>query len=400
MKFRASKLAGIACALQTAAAADWPHWRGPNHDGTSRESEWRSTWDGDPKTLWRAKVGEGYSSMSVANGRLFTMGLSGKSESVHCFDALTGAEVWKHSWPSTFKPQFYEGGTSGTPTVDGTRVYVFGQSGELMALDAKTGKPTWEKNVAKELGLKPGVWGFVGAPLVDDGRLILNAGTHGTAVDKNSGRVVWSSGTEDTGYSTPVPFTQGGRNLVALMGREAVFAVDRGTGKLAWKHPWKTKFDVNAADPIIVDGQMLVSSGYGHGAALLSLTNTGASMVWENTKLRCQMTPGVVLGGHVYAFDGNADEKPALTCLEWRSGKLKWRQDGLGLGTVTAAANKLIILSEKGELVIADANPNAFAPISRAQILGGKCWTIPVLANGLLYARNWKGDLVCVDLRK
>jgi outer membrane protein assembly factor BamB len=390
----------LATTLRWASAADWPHWRGPHHDGISRETEWRWQWDSEPKTLWRAKAGEAFSSMSVAGGRLLTMGLHGQTETVHCFDALTGAALWKHSRPTMFKPQFYEGGTSGTPTIDGGRVYVFGQSGELMALDAKSGKPVWEKNLAKELGLKAGVWGFVGAPLVDAGRLILNAGTHGTAVEKDSGRVLWSSGTEDTGYSTPVPFTHGGRNLVAVMGRDHVFAVERATGKLAWKHPWKTKYDVNAADPIIANGQMLISSGYGHGAALLSLTNSGASVVWENTKLRSQMNPALLLGGHVYGFDGNADGQATLVCLELASGKLRWRQDGLGLGSLTAAANKLIVLNEKGELIIAEATPKAFTQISRAQILSGRCWTVPVLANGLLYARNWKGDLVCIDLRK
>ncbi|MGI8603354.1 MAG: PQQ-binding-like beta-propeller repeat protein [Verrucomicrobiales bacterium] len=383
----------------TLSAAEWPHWRGPNHDGISKETDWQGKWTGEPKALWRTKVGEGFSSMSIADGRVFTMGITARSEQVFCLDALTGREVWRHSWPSTFKAQFYEGGTSGTPTLEGDRVYVLGLSGELMALEASTGKPVWQKNLAQELKLKAGVWGFVGAPLVDGDRLILNAGTHGTAVDKKTGRVIWSSGTEDTGYSTPLPFEHGGRDLVALMGKENLFAVERATGRLVWKHPWKTKYDVNAADPILAEGQMLVSSGYGHGAALLSMTNNGASVVWENTKLRSMMNPGVLLGGHVYGFDGNADGKPTLTCLELQSGQVRWRQDGLGLGSLLAADGKLIILSEKGELIIAEATPRAFTPLSRAQILGGKCWTVPVLANGLLYARNWKGDLVCIDLR-
>ena len=381
-------------------AADWPCWRGPEHNGISRETGWQDQWKGEPKILWKAAVGEGFSSMTVSGGRVYTMGLTGRSEQVVCLNAGTGARLWKHSWPTAFKAQFYEGGTSGTPTVDGQRVFVFGQSGELIALDAASGKVVWEKNVARELGFKPGVWGFVGAPLVDGGKLILNAGTHGTAVDKNSGKVLWSSGTDDPGYSTPVPFDQGGRRLVALMGREHVHAVDRETGALAWKHPWKTRFDVNAADPIITGGQMLISSGYGHGAALLALTNSGASLVWENTKLRSQMNPGVALGGFVYGFDGNTDGKPTLACIELKNGSLKWRQDGLGMGALAAAGNRLIVLSEKGELIIAEASPSAFKPLSRGQILSGKCWTVPVLANGLLYARNWKGDLVCVDLRK
>jgi outer membrane protein assembly factor BamB len=382
------------------ARADWPQWRGPNHDGVSKETNWNPQWQGEPKRLWSAKVGEGFSSMTVAQGRLFTMGRSGRTESVYCLNAGTGRGGWTHGWPSEFKPKYYEGGTSSTPVVDGDAVYVFGQSGELMALTAATGKVLWQKGLADELRLKAGTWGFAGSPLVDGERVIVNAGTHGTAVNKANGKVIWQSGSSETGYATPVPFSSGGKALVAIMGKEHVFAVERGSGRLAWKHPWKTTYDVNAADPIVLNGQMLVSSGYGHGAALLALTNSGASEVWQNAKLRCQMNPGVALGGHVYGFDGQADSKPALVCLDIASGQPTWRQEGLGLGTVVAAGGKLIILSEKGELITAEANPRAFTPISRGQVLSGKCWTVPILANGLLYARNWKGDLVCVDLRK
>jgi outer membrane protein assembly factor BamB len=382
------------------ARADWTQWRGPNHDGVSKETAWNAQWQGEPKRLWSAKVGEGFSSMTVAQGRLYTLGRAGKTETVHCLDANSGRVLWTHGWPSQFKAKYYEGGTSSTPVVDGNAVYVFGQSGELVALTAAAGKVLWQKNLADELRLKSGTWGFAGSPLVDGERLILNAGTHGTTVNKATGKVLWQSGTSETGYATPVPFSSGGRALAALMGKEHVFAVERATGKLAWKHPWKTNYDVNAADPILLNGQMLISSGYGHGAALLALSNSGATEVWQNTKLRSQMNPGIALGGYVYAFDGHSDSKPALVCLNIATGQPTWRQEGLGLGTVIGAGGKLIILSEKGELITAEANPRAFTPISRAQVLGGKCWTVPTLANGLLYARNWKGDLVCLDLRK
>lgn len=383
------------------AQADWPHWRGPAHDGVSKETSWKSTWEKDPKLLWRAKVGAGFSGITVADGRAFTMGLDGKKETVYALDAGSGKSVWKHEWPSVFKAQFYEGGTSGTPTVDGGSVYVLGQSGDLMSLAAATGKAQWKKNIATELGLEIGTWGLTGAPLVDGDRLLLNAGTKGTAVDKRSGAVVWKSGTDATGYSTPVPFVLGGKPAAALMGKDAVHVVDRGSGRVFWSHPWKTQYDVNAADPILLPGgKMLVSSGYGHGAALLSFDERGAKQVWKNKNLRAQMNPGVEIGGYVYAFDGQADRGPSLVCLEAATGSVAWKQDGLGMGSVIAAGETLIVLSEKGELITAPASPKAFTPSARAQILSGKCWTVPTLAKGLLYARNWKGDVVCVDLRK
>jgi len=383
------------------ARADWPQWRGPGHNGISKETGWSAAWDGEPKLLWRAQVGAGFSAITVADGRVFTMGLEGKTETVSALDAATGKPAWKHGWPSVFKAQYYEGGTSGTPTVDGGAVFVLGQSGDLVRLAAATGKVQWQKNLATELGLEIGIWGLTGAPLVDGERLLLNAGTHGTAVNKTTGAVVWKSGADATGYATPVPFSLGGTAAAAIMGKDAVHVVERASGRVLWSHPWKTKYDVNAADPIILPGgQMLVSSGYGHGAALLSFDANGAKEVWKNNALRAQMNPGVVIGGHVYGFDGDADSRPALVCLETATGNVAWKQSGLGMGSVIAAGETLIVLSEKGELITAPATPKGFTPISRGQILSGKCWTVPTLANGRLYARNWKGDVVCVDLRK
>jgi len=383
------------------ARADWPQWRGPGHDGISKESAWNPKWEGEPKLLWSAQIGTGFSSITVADGQAFTMGLDGKTETVYALNRTTGKIAWKHGWPSSFKAQFYEGGTSGTPTVDGGSVFVLGQSGDLLSLAAATGKVQWQKNLATDLGLEIGTWGLTGAPLVDGDRLILNAGTSGTAVNKKTGAVVWKSGAEATGYATPVPFSLAGTAAAALMGKDAVHVVDRASGRVLWSHPWKTKYDVNAADPIVLaGGKMLVSSGYGHGAALLSFDAAGAREVWKNTKFRAQMNPGVVIGGHMYGFDGQADSRPALVCLEVGTGAIAWKQEGLGMGSVIAAGETLIVLSEKGELVTAPATPKGFTPLSRGQILSGKCWTVPTLANGLLYARNWEGKVVCVDLRK
>jgi outer membrane protein assembly factor BamB len=383
------------------ANAEWPHWRGPSHDGVSREKAWNPRWEGEPKLLWRAQVGTGFSGITVAGGRVYTMGLDGKTETVYALAGATGKPVWKHGWPSVFKAQYYEGGTSGTPTVDGGSVYVLGQNGDLMSLDAATGKVAWQKNLATELGLEIGTWGLTGAPLVDGERLILNAGTSGTAVNKKTGAVVWKTGTDAAGYSTPVPLSLGGTPAAAVMGKDAVHVVDRSSGRVLWSHPWETKYDVNAADPIILPGgKMLVSSGYGHGAALLAFDAKGAREVWKNTKFRAQMNPGVAVGGHVYGFDGQADSRPALVCVDPATGNVLWKQEGLGMGSVIAAGETLIVLSEKGELITAPASPKGFTPVSRGQILTGKCWTVPTLAGGLLYARNWKGDVVCVDLRK
>ncbi|MGI9240654.1 MAG: PQQ-binding-like beta-propeller repeat protein [Verrucomicrobiales bacterium] len=385
-----------------APADDWP-WRGASHNGISGETGLKLSWDSEPKTLWKAKIGEGYSSVVVHGKQLFTMGLDARSktETVRCLDANTGAEIWTHSYKSTFKPKYYDGGTSGTPTVDGESVYVFAQTGELMSLKRSDGKPNWEKNLEDELGFKIGVWGLTGAPLVYGDLLILNAGDHGVAVEKKSGKVAWSSGEGQNGYATPVLFKQGGKDLIAIFSATGLHAVDPTSGKQAWSHKWKTKYEVNAADPIVLsDNRLFISSGYKTGCAMLQFSGSGASKeLWKNKNMRNQLNPSLHIGGYLYGVDGDTSGNATLNCIDARNGKLMWKGPKIGSGSLISAMGKLIIITEKCELIIADPSPEGFRPGSRAQVLGGKCWTTPSLANGLLYVRNQKGDLACISLR-
>jgi outer membrane protein assembly factor BamB len=172
--------------------------------------------------------------------------------------------------------------------------------------------------------------------------------------------------------------------------------VDPKNGNELWSYPWKTSHDVNAADPIVQDDFVFISSGYNHGAALLRIANGKPERIWENKQMRNQHNNSVLLDGALYGIDG--DNNSDLKCLEFKTGDVKWAQKGLGKGALMAADGKLIVLSEKGELVIAAADPSAFKPLARWQVLGGRCWTAPVLSHGRIYCRNAAGDLVCVDV--
>src|SRR5581483_9513255 len=178
-----------------ARAADWFRWRGPDLNGISKETGWLAKWpDEGPKQLWKASVGTGFSSMSVSHGHLYTMGNDGKdTDTVFCFDAVTGADVWKYSYPCALDPKFYEGGTSSTPIVDGDRVYTLSRKGDLFCLNAANGHVVWSKNVHSDFGNEIPTWGFAGSPLVEGDLLILNVGTAGTALDKKTGKVIWHS---------------------------------------------------------------------------------------------------------------------------------------------------------------------------------------------------------------
>jgi outer membrane protein assembly factor BamB len=177
-----------------------------------------------------------------------------------------------------------------------------------------------------------------------------------------------------------------------------VAAVRLKDGKELWRYPWKTGWDVNAADPIISGGKIFISSGYNHGGALLDVSGGKPKLLWENKNMRNHFNSCVLLAGFLYGFDGDAgQETTTLKCLELLSGTVKWAEK-IGIGGLMAADGKLIVLSEKGELMVVEATPEKFKSISRAQALDGKCWTTPVLANGNIFCRNAKGDLICLDV--
>lgn len=393
---------GIAAAMLSSVihAEDWPRWRGPHLNGISDEKQWLSQWPKEgPPVAWKASVGTGYASVSVSRGRLYTVGNADEKDTVYCFDAATGQELWKQAYDADLGDKFFEGGPTATPTTDGDSVYTLSRWGDLFCFEAATGKIRWSKNVQKETGIRVPSWGFASSPFVHDDRLILNIGEAGLAVAKSNGKIVWQSENRDAGYSTAVPFQRGTEWFAILADSKAYLAVNLRTGKELWRIPWLTSFGVNAADPILEGNQLFISSGYDKGAALFKLDGSEPSVVWQNKELRNQFNSSVLLNGFLYGIDGDASSRAALKCVEFLTGQRKWTEEAVGMGSLMAADGKLIVLSERGELIVAEASPGQFKPISRAQVLGAPCWTVPVLANGRIYCRNAVGDLVCVEVR-
>lgn len=382
-------------------ATDWPRYRGNHFNGISQEKGWFGTWPGgQPKSLWKANVGTGFSSVAVAAGRVYTMGNAGKQDVVYCFDAATGRETWRHSYAQDLDPKYYEGGPGSTPTVDGDRVYTVGRHGAVFCLEAASGKVVWQANLHKQHGCEIPDWGFNGSAHIEGSLVIYNAGLHGIALNKATGEKVWASGKEASGYGTPVPFTHQGRTALAMFAAKGVVAIDPASGKTLWKHPWKTDYDVNAADPVISGHHMYVSSGYGTGGAMVDLSSGSPRQVWFNKDVRAQMAAPVIIDGRIYAIDGQGgDRNSHLRCLDLATGKVLWSSPDAATGNLTAADGKLIWLTGNGEVVIVEARADAYRELARAQVNGGKHWTAPVLANGRLYVRNSKGDLVCLDLK-
>lgn len=385
----------------TAAADDWPRWRGPRYDGISTEKDWLDTWPAaGPKIAWKAKIGTGFSAVSVSQGRLFTMGNENDRDTVTCLDAVTGKKAWSHSYASPLDPNLFEGGPTATPTVDGDRVYTLSRWGHVHCYDAATGKVYWSKNVQEETNARIPSWGFGSSPLVYENLVCYCIDGAGLALEKTTGKIVWKSEAKDAGYSSPVPFQRGGETYALFSSEDAYTAVNLKTGKERWRFRWLTRYGVNATDPIVIGDQVFISTGYTKGAALFPLGVDDPKPVWQNKEMRNQFNSSVLLDGHVYGVDGDTVAKTTLKCLELKSGEPRWTYDGIGSGALMAADGKLIVLAEDGELIVAKASPDGFKPSAKAKVLDGKCWTMPVLANGRIYCRNADGDLVCVDVRK
>lgn len=398
MKSRRSALSVLVCVATTGVnASDWAQWRGPNRDGISQEKGWSVNWpESGPKRLWEAPVGVGYSSMSLSTGRVYTMGNVQDKDQVHCFDAETGKVLWKHEYPCAAKDPNGFPGPRCTPTVDGDRVYSLSRHGDLFCLDAKTGAVKWSKNLVKDLGGREPMhgdggsqqgWGYSASPLIEKGWVLVEAGGKGASVvalDKMSGAAVWKAGDDGAGYSSLITLDHQGERALVQFSDNHIIGRRMKDGSELWRQVWKTSYGVNAATPILADGNVFVSSGYGSGCARYKIGPSALEEVWRNKSMRNHVNSCVLVNEFLYGFD-----EGELKCLDWKTGEVKWSEKSYGKGALMFADGKLVLFSDKGKLGLAEANPSEFKQLASFQALkGNNTWANPVLANGRIYVRN------------
>jgi len=378
-----------------AKVAEWSQWLGPNHDNISTETGWSTEWGDDgPKVLWRKSVGVGYSAVTVADGLAYTMGNNGSADSVYCFNADTGDQVWKKSYPCG-KGSWP--GPRSTPTVDGGVVYTLSYYGHLHCLDAKKGTIVWVKDLAKELGVRPPKWGFACSPLVDGDRLIVDVGMV-VALDKKTGAVIWKGAKAKAGYSSPSIVTVDGKKRLAVFSGKSFRLLDAANGRELASLRWKTSYDVNAATPIVSGDKIFISSGYGTGSALLQVTADGIQTLWRNKKMRNQFSTCVLYKGHLYGIDGNVGGT-SLKCIDFTSGEEKWSQRTGKMASLMMADGKLIVSTDPGELFVCKAVTTGCEKLASAKVGVKNVWTTPVLSGGRIFVRGYKGDLVCLSVK-
>jgi outer membrane protein assembly factor BamB len=388
-------------------ASDWPQFLGPTRNGVSTENNLSLTWPKEgPAILWKAKVGEGWSGPVMAANRVVIFHRVGENEVIDCLDATNGMTLWRAEYPSTYRDDFgFEAGPRATPAIDGQRIFTFGANGILNAWNLTNGANLWRIDTRQQFNSDKGFFGIACSPLIEGNALILNIGGAGAGVvafDKATGKVLWKATSEEASYSSPVAATPSGQRRVFVFARKSLLALAPGDGQLLWEFPWAPRIDasVSAATPLVIDDQVFISASYGAGAALLRVAGSKPEVVWSGDGiLSSHYSPVVQHGGFLYGFDGRQEQRCRLRCVELRTGKVRWSEERFGAGSLLVVDGKLLILTERGELLVASVSPDKFSVSARAQILGSDIRAHPALAHGLFCARD-KGTLVCVNLRR
>lgn len=352
--------------------------------------------------MWKTNVGVGFSSVVVAEGRLFTAGWAEGRDTVVGIKATTGEVLWSHSHEEPLGNKMYEGGPNATPLFEGGRLFVVSKTGSVFCYDAASGAVRWETRLGSLIRAKISDWGVSGSPVMaDSGTLLIPYGPHGVALDPGTGKVLWDSGTrKDMTFAAPVLADLGGSKAALFFMSEALVAVDPRNGRKLWASKFGQGFKTHCSDPVVSGDRVFISSG-DDGGELLRISAKGAERLWKNRNLSTFTGSAVLIGGMLYGHEtaGYKGADQELRCVDWETGAVKWGEKGFGQGSIIAAGDRLIVLSDKGELSVVRANPDKFELLARSQVIGGKCWTSPVIARGVIYVRNAKGDLVCLDVR-
>ncbi len=406
MKYRVAVVLMSVLALASSTGmmgADWPSFRGPTHDGKSAEA---IVWPKDgPKQVWKINVGIGHSAVSVVGDRAYTMGNANDTDTVFSIDVATGKVVWTHSYPCNEKVGIKDyDGPFATPTVANGVVYTLSRKGDLFALNARDGKVIWGRNIVQEDGVRPpGFGGLAGSPLVLGDKLFLNGSSGGMALDARTGKTLWKSGMGAGGHATPVPLQIGRKTHLAIHSPRALTIVDAADGKEVWTTERRQPIGVNAPDPVVDGTKVFVTAGRGFGGALFDVTGA-TTPLWEQVGLSSHWHTSVLVNGYLFGPDGNNSEgagrsPTSLRCLDWKTGEIKWTEPKLAFNGLIAVGGKLLVLTETGDLVLVEASPAGYKELGSAHVIEGRAFTAPAFANGRVFARNTKGDVVCLDLR-
>lgn len=386
-------------------AEDWPQFLGPRRDG-SYKGPLAASWPNDgPKQTWQVNVGNGFAGPTVVGDKVFLFHRPGDEERLECLETGTGKSLWSHGYPATYTDDFgFDPGPRSAPTVSGGKVFTYGPDGMISAVDASTGKLLWNVDAQKKFNSPKGFFGRACAPLAYGDVVLVNIGGEGAGIvafDVSSGKLRWKTGDNEASYSSPIVAAFNGQTNALFLTRRELLGLEPLTGAVRFEYPFTPRINasVSAATPLVNGDSVFISASYGAGATALRIENNKPVKIWaSDTVLSSHYATPVHREGLLFGFDGRQEQRPSLTCVDWKTGKSLWRKEHFGAGSIVIANDRLLILLETGELILAEASPDAYKEIARAQILGAQTRAYPAIADGFLYARS-KDKLVRIDLR-
>jgi outer membrane protein assembly factor BamB len=385
---------------------DFPRYRGFHADGTVQSdrllaNDWS---DKPPEIVWRHPCGGGFSGFAVAGNGLVTVEQRKNEEVIVCYDRATGLERWKYSYPAFFRDPTGNGPRA-TPTIASDAVFSLGAEGDLVCLEATTGKKRWQCNILEDCQAKRVIWGMTGSPLVWDDLVIVNPGIDPqanaqkavAAYDVKTGQRRWARGKHGAGYSSPMRATIAGQDMILLFDAGGLAGIDPEDGNELWRHEWKTFQDMNIIQPLVIDkNKILISSEAANGVALLQVGRQGndwaTQTLWQNRFLVAKYANPVLLGQSIYGLSNGT-----LVCLDAVTGERNWRGRYYGHGQLLAVDGHLLILGERGQVALVSGDRRSFRELASFSVLEGRTWNTPALAEGMLYIRNDK-EMACLRL--
>jgi outer membrane protein assembly factor BamB len=374
-----------------ATGANWSSFRGPRRDGVVRGVRIQTDWSqSKPIEMWRRPVGPAWSSFSVRGNHFYTQEQRGDDEIVSCYNLTTGEPVWRHRDKARFYESNAGAGPRATPTLSNGRVYTFGATGVLNALNARDGSVIWSRNAASDTKTKVPMWGFASSPLVVGDVVVVATSGVLAAYDAATGAPRWQGPADKGGYSSPQLVTINGVAQILLLNGEGVTSVSPADGKLLWKHEWNgdgivQPFVIAGSDVLLGSGSGMAAVGLRRVAVALGDAGWSVQERWTSTGLKPYYNDFVVHKGHAFGFDGSI-----LACVGLEDGKRKWKGGRYGHGQIILLPDQdlLLALSEEGELALVKATPDQFTELARFKAIEGKTWNHPALVSDVLLVRN------------
>ena len=400
-------LSFLFCAPVQAQSSDWTQWGGPHRNFVSDVKGLADAWPaGGPRQLWKRELGEGYSSIVVDNGKLYTLYRKDEQEVVIALDAASGKTIWEHPYPAPIHYEFKFGpGPRATPLIIGNSIFTVGASGIFHCLDKQTGKAIWSHDLLKEFNGYEQEHLYASSPLAYKNTVIVPVGAEGGSImafNQKDGAVVWKKLDFKTGYAAPILITVDGQEQVVAFMEDDIIGINPNNGDLLWSHPHKANTSVNSSTPIWGNDNLLFcSSAYDGGSRMLKLAHKGdkttVEEVWYQRLMRMHFSIVMRIGDVLYGSSGDFGPTP-FTAVDAKTGKVLWRDRSVSKVEIIYADGKFIMLDEDGNLILAKPTAEGLKIISQAPILVNNAWTPPTLAGTKLYARDRK-MIVAVDLK-